>query len=147
MLRINFVEAVVVVLVTVVTVWQDLCVAVVIGTIINAVGFAWTTATQVKVKSEAISPNRRVFRLNGPLFFGSAMNFKKEVDPHNIEEEEVVLDFSDGTILDISGIQAIIEVRQNLMDANKRVLLRGLPAESLQELPKDAEVESPRENT
>merc|ERR1719330_1671090 len=113
-LRISFVDAVVVVLVTVVTVWHDLCVAVVIGTIINALGFAWTAATQVKVESEAVSDKKRIFRLKGPLFFGSAMNYKMEVDPHKVEEDEVVLDFNESKILDISAIQAIIEARENL---------------------------------
>mmetsp|Transcript_87377 Transcript_87377/g.271747 ORF Transcript_87377/g.271747 Transcript_87377/m.271747 type:complete len:644 (+) Transcript_87377:67-1998(+) len=140
-LRINFIDAIVVVLVTVVTVWQDLCVAVVIGTIINALGFAWTAATQVKVDSETEGANRRAFRLRGPLFFGSAMNYKMEVSPLQIEEPKVVLDFSQGTVLDISGSNAITETRANLLDAGKEVVLRGLPAEVLSELPADCTVE------
>merc|ERR1719510_234808 len=141
-LRINFVDALVVVLVTVVTVWHDLCVAVVIGTIINALGFAWTAATHVTVDSEAVSTKRRVFHLKGPLFFGSAMNYKMEVDPHKVEEDVVVLDFNDSKILDISAIQAIIEARENLKGSGKRVLLRGVPAEAFKDLPKDVEVEA-----
>mmetsp|Transcript_51593 Transcript_51593/g.165184 ORF Transcript_51593/g.165184 Transcript_51593/m.165184 type:complete len:99 (+) Transcript_51593:3-299(+) len=84
---------------------------------------------------------RRVFHLKGPLFFGSAMNYKKEVDPHHVEEGEVVLDFTEGKILDLSAIQAIIEARQNLTEAGKRVVLRGVPAEALKDLPKDVETD------
>eukprot|EP00408_Alexandrium_pacificum_P029042 CAMPEP_0171188564 /NCGR_PEP_ID=MMETSP0790-20130122/17898_1 /TAXON_ID=2925 /ORGANISM="Alexandrium catenella, Strain OF101" /LENGTH=636 /DNA_ID=CAMNT_0011653653 /DNA_START=64 /DNA_END=1974 /DNA_ORIENTATION=+ len=140
-LRINFIDAVVVVLVTVITVWQDLCVAVVVGTIINALGFAWTAATQVKVESDLEAADKRVFHLKGPLFFGSAMNYKMEVDPHKITEKDVVLDFSNGKILDISAIQAITEARENLKGAGKRVILRGVPVEALKDLPADVEIE------
>lgn len=140
-LRINFIDAIVVVLVTVVTVWQDLCVAVVIGTIINALGFAWTAATQVKVHSELDPSEKRVFRLRGPLFFGSAMNYKMEVDPRKVEEADVVLDFSESKILDISAIQAIVEARENLKAAGKKVVLRGVPPEALKDLPADVETE------
>uniref|UniRef100_A0A7S2N849 STAS domain-containing protein n=1 Tax=Alexandrium andersonii TaxID=327968 RepID=A0A7S2N849_9DINO len=144
-LRINFIDAVVVVLVTVITVWQDLCVAVVIGTIINALGFAWTAATQVKVESDLEAGDKRVFHLKGPLFFGSAMNYKMEVDPHKVSEGDVVLDFSGGKILDISAIQAITEARENLKGAGKRVILRGVPAEALKDLPADVETEAQAE--
>merc|ERR550525_450603 len=142
-LRINIIDAVVVVLVTVVTVWQDLCVAVIIGTIINALGFAWTAATQVKVYSETegSEKHKRVFHLKGPLFFGSAMNYKMEVDPNRFSEGEVVLDFSEGKILDLSAVQAIKEARENLQGMGKRVKLRGVPSEALKGLPPDVETE------
>jgi len=140
-LRINWIDATVVVLVTVVTVWEDLCVAVIIGLIINALGFSWTAATRVRVVSEGVSEKTRVVSIRGPLFFGSAMNYKMEVNPVFIEESEVILDFSQGAVLDISGSNAITETRSNLMDAGKSVILRGLPPEVLCELPSDCKVE------
>jgi len=139
-LRINWIDAIVVVLVTVITVWEDLCIAVIIGLIINALGFSWTAATRVRVYSEGVSETRRVVHLRGPLFFGSAMNYKMEVSPTSIPEPEVVLDFTQGTVLDISGSNAITETRANLMDAGKTVFLRGLPPEVVRELPSDCEV-------
>ena len=75
---------------------RDLCVAVVIGAVINPLGFARTAATQIKVESAAVPAKRRVSYLKGPLFFGSAMTYKTEVDPHRIEEEKVVFDSSGG---------------------------------------------------
>eukprot|EP00418_Pyrodinium_bahamense_P057071 CAMPEP_0179169530 /NCGR_PEP_ID=MMETSP0796-20121207/83457_1 /TAXON_ID=73915 /ORGANISM="Pyrodinium bahamense, Strain pbaha01" /LENGTH=359 /DNA_ID=CAMNT_0020872403 /DNA_START=19 /DNA_END=1099 /DNA_ORIENTATION=- len=140
-LRINWIDATVVVLVTVITVWEDLCIAVIVGLIINALGFSWTAATRVRVDSELTSPKTRTFYLRGPLFFGSAMNYKMEVNPIHIEEPEVVLDFSQGTVLDISGSNAITETRENLIGAGKSVILRGLPPEVVAELPPDCTVE------
>merc|ERR1719263_1959966 len=49
-LRINWIDALCVVLVTVITVWKDLCVAVVVGVIISGLGFAWTTASHVELQ-------------------------------------------------------------------------------------------------
>jgi len=141
-MRINWIDASVVVLVTVITVWEDLCIAVIIGLIINALGFSWTAATRVRVDQEATSEKRRTFFLKGPLFFGSAMNYKMEVNPILVEEEEIVLDFTGGTVLDISGTNAIMETRANLVGANKAVILKGLPPDVLAELPSDCTVES-----
>merc|ERR1719401_348613 len=69
-LRINFLEALVVMVVTVVTVIEDLCIAVVIGVIICALGFAWTAATEVKVEETTEVTGEHTFTLRGPLFFG-----------------------------------------------------------------------------
>eukprot|EP00408_Alexandrium_pacificum_P068475 CAMPEP_0171167304 /NCGR_PEP_ID=MMETSP0790-20130122/7134_1 /TAXON_ID=2925 /ORGANISM="Alexandrium catenella, Strain OF101" /LENGTH=644 /DNA_ID=CAMNT_0011632125 /DNA_START=81 /DNA_END=2015 /DNA_ORIENTATION=- len=140
-LRINWIDAVVVVLVTVVTVVEDLCVAVIIGLVINALGFSWSAATRVRVTSESVDGSTRVFRMRGPLFFGSALNYKMEVNPLHILETHVILEFSDSMVLDISGTNAIAETRSNLMDAGKTVTLRGLSAEVIKELPTDAVVE------
>lgn len=130
-----------VVLVTVVTVVEDLCVAVIIGLVINALGFSWSAATRVRVTSESVDGSTRVFRMRGPLFFGSALNYKMEVNPLHILETHVILEFSDSMVLDISGTNAIAETRSNLMDAGKTVTLRGLSAEVIKELPTDAVVE------
>mmetsp|Transcript_49424 Transcript_49424/g.137359 ORF Transcript_49424/g.137359 Transcript_49424/m.137359 type:complete len:648 (-) Transcript_49424:186-2129(-) len=139
-LRVNWIDATVVVLVTVITVWQDLCVAVVVGLIINALGFSWNAATHVRVTSTATCGSARVIQLRGPLFFASALNYKMEVNMLLIAEQQVILDFSESSVLDISGINAIAETRANLIGAGKMVILRGLPQEVLQELT-DAAVE------
>jgi len=148
-LRINWVDALVVVLVTIVTVWKDLCIAVIVGLIINALGFSWTAATQVRVDSDLEDETTRVFSLHGPLFFGSALNYKMEVNPAHIDEPNVVLDFTESPVLDISGSNAIVETRSNLLGAGKNVILRGLTQEVLNELPADVVVEgepTPRED-
>jgi SulP family sulfate permease len=138
--RINKVDALVVVLVTVVTVWKDLCVAVVIGVIINSLCFAWQSATEVKVQS-TVAGDRREFKIEGPLFFGSAMSYVMEVDPHKVPEKEVVLNFEGNRILDISGVEAITKARENLVGAGKKVVLKGVPGECLRHMPPEAEKE------
>jgi len=132
-LRINWIDAIVVVLVTVVTVWQDLCVAVVIGVIICGLGFAWTSATDVRVESRE-GANQRIYTLRGPLFFGSAMNYKNEFSTTVPKEDVIVLDFGNSRILDISGVKAIEETRDFLVSKGKKVVLRGVPADALRHI-------------
>merc|ERR1719510_2711651 len=86
-LRINWIDAIVVVLVTAVTVWKDLCVAVIAGLVVNALGFAWSAATQVRMDYVSVSNTTRIISMTGPLFFASAMNYKMQVNPNHIEEE------------------------------------------------------------
>lgn len=125
-LRINWIDSIVVVAVTVVTVWQDLATAVVLGLIINALGFAWQAATDVQVTEEVFAPDERTFTLRGPLFFGSAMNYESYITRRPVGEKVVVLDFSESNVLDISGSEAISKVREYLHGNGKHVVLRGL---------------------
>jgi len=140
-LRINWVDAIVVVLVTVVTVWQDLCVAVVIGVVLCGLGFAWTSATDVRVETreDKDKPNEKTYVLRGPLFFGSAMNYKNGFSTSSLPEDVVVLDFSSSRILDISGVKAIEETRDFLCSKGKKVVLRGVPSEALRHIAPNAE--------
>merc|ERR1719401_1586529 len=61
--RIGRLDAVVVVLVTVITVWQDLATAVVVGIIISTFGFAWHAATTVQLLTAVDSDNRFVIKI------------------------------------------------------------------------------------
>ena len=68
-------DAFVLVLVSGVTVFTDLAMAVVVGVIVSALFFAWEHASHIHVKSYDDESGTRVYELNGPLFFGSVKNF------------------------------------------------------------------------
>jgi SulP family sulfate permease len=135
-LKINWVDSLVVVLVTAITVWKDLCIAVVVGVIIRSLGFAWESASHVELSSTS-EDGKRVISMKGSLFFGSAMNYQMDVTRAKIEEDTVILDFTQARILDISGTDAISKTREALIEQNKEVLLRGVPNEALKDLPAD----------
>lgn len=139
-LRINFIDAIVVVLVTVITVWQDLCIAVVVGVIISGLGFAWTTASHVELQSRVQEDGKRIVCMKGALFFGSAMDYQKDVTKAKFEEGTVVLDFTDSRILDISGADAIAKTMEYLEGEGKKVQLKGVPKDALRHLPPNAEI-------
>jgi len=101
-------DAFVIFLVTAVTVAHDLALAVIVGVIVSALVYAWKSANKFWVtiwKNEA--DGNKVYKLHGPLFFGSIQNFKDEVDPKNDEEKDIVIDFSHARVWDHSALEAI----------------------------------------
>jgi len=52
MRRIPFIDALVIVIVTVVTVYHDLAVAVIVGVIISALAYAWSAARHIDADTE-----------------------------------------------------------------------------------------------
>ncbi len=88
-------DAFVIFLVTGLTVAYDLALAVIIGVIVSALVYAWKSANKFWVTvwhNEA--DGNKVYKLHGPLFFGSISKFRDEVDPKNDIENDIVIDFS-----------------------------------------------------
>jgi len=128
-LRISFVDAVVVVLVTVVTVWHDLCVAVVIGTIVAALKFAWKQASSIKVNVRpAVDGEWKQYRVVGPLFFASTQGFSNAFSPKE-DEGDVIIDFLESRVCDHSALEAINTVAERYGELGKNVHLRHLSSD------------------
>ncbi|MCJ8324045.1 MAG: SulP family inorganic anion transporter [Hyphomicrobiales bacterium] len=129
-------DAMVLVLVTFVTVWQDLAIAVVVGVIVSALVFAWEAAKRMgaKVHSEDGS---LVYKLKGVLFFGSVESFN---ELFNIEDvhDDVVIDFIDSRVRDHSGIEAIEALAAKYHLAGKTLHLRHLSSDCRNLLNKSA---------
>ena len=125
MRKVPLTDAFVIVLVTVVTVLEDLAVAVVVGVIVSALAYAWNNARRIHAKTYETPEGARVYQVQGPLFFGSATGFvemfKVDTDPR-----EVIIDFADSRLVDQSALQAIEAVALKYADAGKRVQLRHL---------------------
>lgn len=86
--RIPLTDALVMILVTIVTVMSDLAIAVVVGVVVLALAYSWNTALRLHAMT-SIEPNgTKIYQLEGPLFFGSvagfARNFVPSEDPDKI---------------------------------------------------------------
>lgn len=117
-------DAFVIFLVTIVTVFHDLALAVVVGVIVSALVYAWKSANKFWIttwKNE--DDGNKVYKLHGPLFFGSIQSFKDEVDPKNDEEENVVIDFSRARVWDHSALEAIDAMAVKYKEAGKKLHL------------------------
>ena len=124
MRRIPLTDALVIVVVTVVTVWHDLAVAVVVGVIISALAYAWNASKRIDADVED-RDGTRVYKITGPLFFGSAEGFARLFDVKD-GPDTVVIDFADSRVVDQSALQAIEAVAAKYEAAGKRVQLRHL---------------------
>ncbi|MGB7316842.1 MAG: SulP family inorganic anion transporter [Planktotalea sp.] len=125
--RVPLMDAFVIVLVTVVTVYSDLAVAVVVGVIVSALAYAWNNARRIHAieRLSTSAEGAKVYEIQGPLFFGSSDGFielfKVESDP-----AEVIVDFAQSRVVDQSALQAIEAVAGKYKDAGKRIQLRHL---------------------
>lgn len=117
-------DAFVIMLVSYVTVKDDLAKAVLAGTIASALGFAWKQSTNIF----ASKPDSKTYELNGPLFFGSCTKFTSLFNPKD-DPDSVVLDFMDCRVADHSGLEAINSICDKYGNLNKKVYLKHLSSD------------------
>ena len=116
-------DAFVLVTVTIITIFFDLAVAVIAGIIISALVFAWEHA---KIFAHTnIEDGKKIYELDGPLFFGSVTSFNEQF---NVEEDpnEVIVDFKKARVMDSSGAEAIDALTVKYKKAGKKLTLRHL---------------------
>jgi len=120
-------DSFVILLVTAVTVMEDLAIAVVVGVIVSALVYAWNAASmiQAKARPSVTEIGARVYEIEGPLFFGSATRFQEIFKPEE-DPELVILDFQGSRVVDQSALQAIEAVAAKYRTAGKRLQLRHL---------------------
>ncbi|WP_170417596.1 SulP family inorganic anion transporter [Ruegeria arenilitoris] len=125
--KVPLTDAFVIVLVTVVTVMEDLAVAVVVGVIVSALAYAWNNAKRIHAvtRDSETEKGAKVYEIKGPLFFGSSEGFVELFDVQN-DPETVIVDFADSRVVDQSALQAIENVAAKYEVAGKRVMLRHL---------------------
>ena len=123
--KVPLTDAFVTILVTIVTVLSDLAVAVVVGVIVSALAYAWNNARRIHAHTEISESGAKIYRIQGPLFFGSSDGFSELFDVQN-DPEEVIIEFSDSRVVDQSALQAIEAIAGKYELANKRIQLRHL---------------------
>ena len=116
-------DAFVLITVTIITVLEDLAVAVIAGIIISALVFAWEHAKIIARTRE--EDGKKIYELDGPLFFGSVTSFNEQFDVES-DPSEVVIDFKDARVMDSSGAEAIDGITEKYKQAGKKLTLRHL---------------------
>jgi SulP family sulfate permease len=123
--RIPLTDALVMVLVTAVTVMSDLAIAVVVGVIVSALAYAWNNATRIHAKAHFTPEGARVYQIEGPLFFGSTDGFS---EIFNLQDDPalVIVDFMNSRVVDQSALQAIEALAGKYEALGKTLQLRHL---------------------
>lgn len=124
-------DSVVVALVTGITVVTNLAVAVFAGVIVASLSFAWKSAKRISalrdVEQEAVyGKPAAIWKIYGPLFFGSVTQFREIFNPRKEKEDVVVLDFLESRVWDSSALEVISEVVDVYQNAGKEVHIRHL---------------------
>jgi SulP family sulfate permease len=124
-------DAFIIVLVSAVTVFEDLAVAVLMGVIVSALVFAWKKGSQIEIHSEIDQKGSKVYRLRGQVFFGSVRNFAELFNPAR-DPDDVIIDFHYARVHDHSGIEAINALASRYTRLGKTLHLVDLSPECSQ---------------
>jgi len=114
------------ILVAVITILlHNLALAVLVGVIISALVFAWESAKRIRARKYTDGTGTKHYEIYGPLFFGSVSAFTEKFDVTN-DPEEVIIDFKDSRIADMSGIEALNKLTERYHKAGKKLHLKHL---------------------
>jgi SulP family sulfate permease len=117
-------DTMVMIVVTLVTVFTNLAVAVVAGIVIAALVFAWDHAQQLEVEVTE-TEDSKTYCLHGSLFFASATQFTRFFTPKE-DPAQVHLKFDHARIMDSSALEAIEALAGRYRALGKVLHVRGL---------------------
>ncbi|MBT8325445.1 MAG: SulP family inorganic anion transporter [Winogradskyella sp.] len=123
--KIPLADAIVLIAVSAITVWQDLAIAVIVGVIMSALVFAWKNATMIRARKSVKEDGTKVYEIWGPLFFGSVQNFNSKFDVKN-DPDNVEIDFIESQVNDHSGIEALENLADKYIALGKNIKLKHL---------------------
>ncbi|MES2809330.1 MAG: SulP family inorganic anion transporter [Bacteroidota bacterium] len=114
------------ILVAVITVWlHNLALAVLVGVIISALIFAWESAKRIRARKYVDENGVKHYEMYGPLFFGSVAAFTEKFDVQN-DPVEIVIDFKESRVTDMSAIDALNKLTERYHKAGKKLQLKHL---------------------
>ena len=124
--RMPLTDVLVMLLVTLVTaISQNLALAVLLGVVVSALAFAWENAKRIRARKSLDAAGVRYYEIFGPLFFGSVQAFGEKFDVAN-DPTEVVIDFQESRVADMSAIDALNKLTERYHRLGKTVRLRHL---------------------
>ena len=119
-------DVIVMVLVTLITaITHNLAIAVLLGVIISALAYSWENAKRIRARKYVDDNGIKHYEIFGPLFFGSTTAFAEKFDIQN-DPEEVIIDFQESRVADMSGIEALNKITERYKKAGKKIHLRHL---------------------
>jgi len=121
-------DALIIIVVTGVTVATDLAIAVIVGVIMASLVFAWQTAKNIYAEEHITEGDSKEYIIHGPLFFGSSTGFKSLFSP-NSDPNDVIIDFKYSRVADHSAIDAIKFIADQYTVLGKKLHLRHLSIE------------------
>ena len=115
-------DAFVLILVSVVTVFTDLAIAVIVGIIVSALVFAWNSAKNlhIEIDKKKTKKDQITYILHGHLFFASIHLFKNLFHPKK-DPKDVFIDFKYSRIWDHSALKALNDLAEKYRKLNKKL--------------------------
>lgn len=129
-------EAIIIVVVSVLTIQFNLVIGVGVGLVLSTLRFAYASSleTNLRVKKTSTSGSKR-YALQGKLFFGSAMRFHTLFDIDS-DPDEVVLEMSENAT-EYSAKEALKRVASLYQESGKKFKVEIIPADGGEDGKKD----------
>ncbi|WP_458379347.1 SulP family inorganic anion transporter [Pseudomonas chlororaphis] len=118
-------DMLVIVAVTIITVFTDLAIAVLCGIVIAALNFAWQHSRELYADSHEEADGSKLYRVHGTLFFASTTSFLNHFDPAG-DPAQVTLDCRHLSFVDYSAIAALKTLRERYGKAGKHLRVTHL---------------------
>ena len=115
----------VLILVSSMTVFFDLAIAVISGVIVSALVFSWENAKRIRARKRIKQDGTKIYEIWGPLFFGSIKAFNDKFDVKN-DPQSVEIDFVESRVSDHSAIEAISNLVKKYKEEGKTIHLKHL---------------------
>lgn len=124
-------DILVMIIVTLITIFlHNLALAVLVGVIISALIFAWESAKRIRARKFIDENGVKHYELFGPLFFGSTTAFAEKFDVNN-DPNEIIIDFAESRISDMSAIDAVNKITERYAKMGKTVHLKHLSSDCI----------------
>lgn len=126
--QIRRMDALVILVVTLVTLFTDLATAVAVGMVVSLFTFALETSNAVQVVPREPTDGVQVYDVHGTLFFGSTTHFL-DLFPEQVvakDPDDVRLVFETGHVADYSAVQALNKLGERYGAQGKRLTLQEL---------------------
>ena len=109
---------------------HNLALAVLVGVILSALFFAWESAKRIRARKYVDEDGVKHYEIFGPLFFASTTNFIEKFEVAS-DPEEVIIDFKESRVSDMSAIEALNVITQRYHKVGKKVHLRHLSSDCI----------------
>lgn len=121
-------DAIVLVLVSAVTVATDLAIGVICGVIVSALAYAWQSAKHINIRSEIDADGIKKYALKGGLFFASSTEFKQAFS-YEQDPQHIIVDFDHAKVYDHSALDAIQSMISRYQQVGKKLKIINLSDE------------------
>lgn len=115
-------DILVIIVVSLITIFADLATAVIVGVILSALMFAWEKGKVIYVNIENNQDGSKTYKINGSIFFGSVLNYQELFDINN-DPDHVIVDFKYARVMDHSAIEAIDSIAEKYHSMGKKMTL------------------------
>jgi hypothetical protein len=123
--KIPRIEVIVVIMVTLMSIFTNIAYAVVAGIAVCAMAFSWNAGQELDVHASE-HEGKKIYRINGPIFFTSANRLRKILAPENDNTDMVEVWFGFASLMDYTAIATLHQIATDFKAAGKNISFMSL---------------------